>query len=148
MGQYHYICNMDKKEYLDPHAFGDGLKLMEFGWSSRGTLTALAVLLSEQNGRGGGDAHEAADTPTSGRWVGDRIAIVGDYFDGEKDAVGGADNPWKSDGYDEWNDISQAVIATLPTELRAGSDVIDGSGSVVGAKGLAAGTASLEEEVV
>ena len=45
MGQYFLIVNLDKKEYLHPHKFGDGLKLLEFGCSSQGTLTALTLLL-------------------------------------------------------------------------------------------------------
>ena len=31
MGQYYVIANLDKKEFLNPHKFGDGVKLMEFG---------------------------------------------------------------------------------------------------------------------
>ncbi len=31
MGQYYYIVNIDKHEYLHPHKFNDGLKLLEAG---------------------------------------------------------------------------------------------------------------------
>jgi hypothetical protein len=55
MGQYYLIANLDKKEYLHPHKFGEGLKLMEFGHSRSSILLALTVLLSDGNGRGGGD---------------------------------------------------------------------------------------------
>jgi len=57
MGQYYYVINPQKKEYLHPHVFGNGLKLMEFGCSSCSTLTGLALLLADKNtnGRGGGD---------------------------------------------------------------------------------------------
>jgi hypothetical protein len=79
MGQYYIICNLDKKEYLLPHKFGDGLKLMEFGASADGTMLGLAVLLADGNGRGGGDLH--ADNPIIGSWAGDRIVIAGDYAD-------------------------------------------------------------------
>lgn len=85
MGQYHYVVNLDKRQYLHPHCFGDGLKLMEFGCSRDGTMTALAVLLAEQNGRGGGDIN--SQDPLVGSWAGDRIAIVGDYAE-PKDKVG------------------------------------------------------------
>lgn len=57
MGQYYFIVNIDKKEYLHPHKFGEGLKLMEFGHSRSSILLALTVLLADGNGRGGGDIH-------------------------------------------------------------------------------------------
>ena len=40
MGQYHLILNLDKRQYLEPHAFGEGAKLLEFGASMEGTMTA------------------------------------------------------------------------------------------------------------
>lgn len=40
MGQYHKIVNLDKKQFISGHAFGDGIKLMEFGGSAGGTMTA------------------------------------------------------------------------------------------------------------
>lgn len=79
MGQYYKIVNLDKKQYLHPHNFGDGLKLMEFGSSGGGTMLGLAILLSDGNGRGGGDLHSSKDL--TGSWAGDRIVIVGDYAD-------------------------------------------------------------------
>ena len=78
MGQYYKIVNLDKKEYLHPHTFGDGLKLLEFGDGGL-TMTALAVLLSNGNGRGGGDLNTKSVIP--GRWAGDRIVVAGDYGD-------------------------------------------------------------------
>lgn len=81
MGQYYYVVNTDKKEYLYPHKLGDGLKLLEFGLSSCGTMTGLALLLSDGNGRGGGDLR-TNDEDYVGRWAGDRIVIAGDYADG------------------------------------------------------------------
>lgn len=55
MGQYYYPVNIDKREYINPHRFGDGLKLLEFGSSGDGTMLGLAILLASGNGRGGGD---------------------------------------------------------------------------------------------
>ena len=104
MGQYYKICNLDKKQFLHPHKFGQGLKLMEFGCDNCGILTALTVLLSSGNGRGGGDLHFidparrpetlkeffGTDKPESvdelckkyiGSWAGDRIVVAGDYMD-------------------------------------------------------------------
>jgi len=82
MGQYYLIVNLDKQEYLYPHTFNDGSKLMEFGQSAGGILLALTVLLSDGNGRGGGDIE--SENPLVGSWAGDRIVITGDYADGLK----------------------------------------------------------------
>lgn len=84
MGQYHYTVNLDKHEYLDPHALGDGAKLVEqCGHAPGGINDALHLLLAVSNGsggRGGGDFH--LESPFIGSWGGNRIAVVGDY--GEK----------------------------------------------------------------
>jgi len=78
MGQYYLIANLDKEEYLHPHTFNDGLKFLEFSLSSSGTLTALSLLLVAGYGQGIG---EHAEHIVVGRWAGDRIAVVGDYYD-------------------------------------------------------------------
>ena len=79
MGQYYRIVNLDKKEYISPHLFGDGAKLMEFGCSSNGMMTGLAILLADGNNRGGGDLY--SEDAIIGSWAGDRIVITGDYAD-------------------------------------------------------------------
>jgi hypothetical protein len=79
MGQYYAVVNLDKKEYIFPHRFCDGLKLLEFGCSASGTMTGLALLLADGNGRGGGDIR--SDSTLIGSWAGDRIVITGDYAD-------------------------------------------------------------------
>lgn len=77
MGQYVLTVNLDKKEFIQPHKLGSGLKLMEqVGYSPGGPTDALLVLLAISNGRGGGDA---PDSEWVGRWGGDRIRILGDY---------------------------------------------------------------------
>ena len=79
MGQYHKVVNLDKKEFLNPHKLGAGLKLGEFNEGL--VMIALSILLADNNGSGGGDIftpkREAAQH--SGRWAGDRITITGDY---------------------------------------------------------------------
>lgn len=78
MGQYHYTVNLTKKEFLDPHKLGDGLKLLEqCGWCPGGTNDALHMLLACSSGRGGGDFRSGSDW--IGHWAGDQIAVVGDY---------------------------------------------------------------------
>lgn len=60
MGQYHVPVNLTKREYLEPHTLGDGIKLMEFGQSGFRTMFALGYLLAND-------------------WKGDIITIAGDY---------------------------------------------------------------------
>jgi len=79
MGQYFIVVNLDKKEFIHPHKFGDGLKLLEFGCSSHGTLTALALLLRKSNEGGGGDLREFEKCDLVGSWAADKIVIIGDY---------------------------------------------------------------------
>ena len=92
MGQYHYLINLDKKQFVYPHQIGNGLKLHEqVGWAYS-TATALVMLLaasSRDGGRGGGDFH--AEHPLVGSWAGDRVAFVGDYA--EAGDIPGSDAP-------------------------------------------------------
>jgi hypothetical protein len=116
MGQYYYIVNIDKKQFLYPHKFGDGLKLLEFGCSACGTLTGLTILLADGNNRGGGDLR--SENPIIGTWAGDRIVIAGDYADA--DNFGVKTSTPKAQGrnlFDEagesYQDISDKVITAL-----------------------------------
>jgi hypothetical protein len=79
MGQYYIVVNLRKQEYLHPHRFGNGLKLMEFGPSPDGIMCGLAVVLADGNGRGGGDLESA--NPVIGTWAGDPVVVAGDYAD-------------------------------------------------------------------
>ena len=72
MGQYFIAVNLDKREFIHPHRFGDGLKFYEMCGSSSGVLAALAHLLRQ------------SDDPVSkhdivGSWANCRVTIVGDY---------------------------------------------------------------------
>ena len=71
MGEYFVIANHSKKEYLHPHRFGDGLKFFELVAASAGTLAGLGHLLQS--------CLDEDKGPIRGRWVGDTVAIVGDY---------------------------------------------------------------------
>lgn len=77
MGQYHLTANLTKREILDPHKLGDGLKLSEQVNSEGGICAALLILLAASNGRGGGDFDDHGTVV--GRWAGDRIVVIGDY---------------------------------------------------------------------
>ena len=76
MGQYHKLINLDKKEAVEPYAIGLGAKQWEH-LGEAGLDTALYVLLIASPARGGGDLEEIRDV--TGRWVGDRVVVVGDY---------------------------------------------------------------------
>ena len=79
MGQYHIIINKTKKERLNAHALDNGHKLREqTGWDGS-TSTILMCLLSNSNGRGGGDFRGEHVNEHSGRWAGDAIVVQGDY---------------------------------------------------------------------
>lgn len=76
MGQYFYIANLDKKEWLNPHTLGMGLKLWEI-CANRGA-GVLPYLLRKSDEGGGGDQNDP-DAKFAGRWAGDRIVVIGDY---------------------------------------------------------------------
>jgi hypothetical protein len=107
MGQYWYVVNLDKKEFIHPHKLGCGLKLWEQLANHPSTGSALLILCAHPKGvgRGGGDFdieknwsgpervfprdncqpgpmpeeyHKIARR-TIGRWAGDRIMLIGDY---------------------------------------------------------------------
>lgn len=92
MGQYHFTVNLDKREFLNPHKFGEGLKLWEQGWTGFGIQRGLQMLLACSDGRGGGDFHleENGIENIAGRWAGDRIVVLGDYT--EDDDLPGVEN--------------------------------------------------------
>lgn len=170
MGQYHYTANFDRREYLNPHVFGDGLKLMEFGASGGGTMLGLAALLAASNGpdgRGGGDLHpwlggpgyegrEIEQTPERaawlmqnmvGRWAGDRIGIVGDYHE-PSDAqglVGEIGTPWEDESSLPWTDISELVLETIQLDfyVRQEHEANTGRGFAGGPAIVSGNTATL-----
>jgi hypothetical protein len=77
MGQYWKAVNLDKREFVNPHKLGCGLKLWEQLANHPSTTTALLILQAPMpENRGGGDL-----TPNHfvGRWAGDRVVLVGDY---------------------------------------------------------------------
>ena len=110
MGQYYKVVNLTKKQYLHPHAFGDGLKLLEFGSGGCGTMCALALLLSDGNGRGGGDLHTKKREPLIGSWAGDKIVVTGDYADKGHFGSGKVNLYTKAENF---KDISKSIMALM-----------------------------------
>lgn len=110
MGQYYKIVNVKKKQYITPHTFGDGAKLMEFSMSANGVLAGLAILLADGNGRGGGDLN--SENEIVGSWAGDNIVIAGDYADVGK-FVKNPNETLYSISEEEGEDISLKVLDAL-----------------------------------
>lgn len=135
MGQYWKPVNLDKKEYLEPHKFACGLKLVEQLGGLAGTGDALVLLCAAQREvRGGGDfnvqPNDEVVKRVVGRWAGDRIAFIGDYS--EDDDLPNSpipasriydccsESPDGDNGIhidDLWTDISDDVCAVLEREL-------------------------------
>ncbi len=123
MAQYCLVANLDRKEFLSPKQFGEGVNLWSFGFNSVGTMTGLAILLNPSDGRrfplDGGPVN-----PIIGRWAGQRIAIIGDYlmptYARHVDVPGEQGELYFriDEQGDGWIDISEHVIATLEMVYR------------------------------
>jgi hypothetical protein len=70
------ICNLTKRQYLNPEVFGEEPRLKAIAESWQGSMTGLTVLLADGNNRGGGDLR--VDHALIGSWAGDEIAILDD----------------------------------------------------------------------
>jgi len=126
MGQYWIPVNLDKKEFINPHKLGSGLKLREQVGSFPATGTALLILCAAMpESRGGGDMSIETDLHkrTIGRWAGCRVALVGDYAeDADLKAKKGdlpASKIWDACMGDDatWKDITEDVCAVIEQEL-------------------------------
>jgi hypothetical protein len=117
MGQYHLLVNSDKKEFVNPRMLGMGMKQMEqVGFL--GDLPFIQYLLTTASpGRGFGDFTIPDDNRDFiGRWVGDRVFILGDYTE-ENDVpkVRFAHKFWMAihAKETEWIDISDRAAKAL-----------------------------------
>lgn len=111
MGQYYVVANPDKREFLHPHRFGSGLKLMEFSGDAQSVMQAVAVLLADGNNRGGGDLR--SNDPIIGSWAGDRVVVAGDYADDGRFLDEGEEGNLFSFAMAEFEDISDKVIQAI-----------------------------------
>lgn len=123
MGQYHFLVNLDKRQFVHPHRIGNGLKLHEqIGWRYS-TSTALVMLLasaSNNGGRGGGDFR--CLHPLVGSWAGDRIAFIGDYANANDVPYYNAPAIYEAICCDHplsrgWTDISSEVRTMMAAEF-------------------------------
>lgn len=86
MGEYFYIANTCKKQFIHPHKLGEGLKRWELGARC---MNALSYLLCTYNDNG---------------WCNDPIIIVGDYagYDPSQETI-----------ENTYEDITYAVVEQL-----------------------------------
>jgi hypothetical protein len=99
------VVNLDKKQFLDPAAFGETSDLKALINSYQGVMTGLTVLCADGNNRGGGDLRSEDDV--IGAWAGDRIAAVDD--DGAVRLAGTA----VAGVLASWTDVSKDVIRAI-----------------------------------
>lgn len=110
MGQYHKLVNLDKKEQVISYNLGLGAKQYEQTGTEGSMGDAMYLLLMTSPSRGGGDWDSFDDL--SGRWVGDRVVVLGDYTEDDDYA----EYPNFGKLYREssdWNDISNDVAVAL-----------------------------------
>jgi hypothetical protein len=79
MGQYHSIYNLDKQEVIHPHDIGLGAKQREHTGHTASLSDMMYILTTCSPMRGGGDITAEVMKDFIGRWVGDRVVVVGDY---------------------------------------------------------------------
>jgi hypothetical protein len=113
MGQYHKLVNLDKQEQVQPWGIGQGAKQYEQTGVAGSLSDALYLLLITSPARGGGDWEKFDGL--SGRWVGDRVVVIGDYTeDGDyPDPVAYPQFGKVYSDSKEWTDISDEVKDAL-----------------------------------
>ena len=142
MGQYWKAVNLDKHEYVTPHALGAGAKLGEqLGTHIGSALIILCAAMPER--RAGGDfdldsnyygparidahsgsapiveAYNVVAKRTIGRWAGDSIALVGDYAeDTDLDLKHEASKIYHqcTDESGTWTNVTSDVAAVIEHE--------------------------------
>jgi hypothetical protein len=72
MSSFYIAVNTTKRQYILPHAFGDGMRFTEFAASSHGMMFALAALLVSRN------ETLATSSPVIGSWAGDSVVLAAD----------------------------------------------------------------------
>lgn len=98
MGQYYLAVNIDDMEYVSPHKYDNGAKLMEHSYIGNNFVEAVEFLLLD-TGEG------------KGRWSGKRIVWAGDYADPEEYRVDNLYNIVEGDGL-------QMLIEAVPEDYK------------------------------
>lgn len=144
-GPTHLIANLDKKQYLDPRAFGDSPTGTRLLLTKQGTLTTLGVLLAAEadcaimNLAGAFVGSTTSEVPLVspaiadlvGSWAGNRIAMVlardgceaarngKEYFDGFKDWV--REHFWDQLTPEQQTTFEELVFWRISTDEGAGT---------------------------
>ena len=115
MGQYHHLVNVDKKEIVNPHGLGLGLKQWEHLGDFSGTLAdAMYILMMTSPARGGGDLPQSE---ISGRWTGDRVLVLGDYTeDSDVPSIPNVGSLYRES--EDYTDITDMVAQAFETVFR------------------------------
>lgn len=115
MGQYHHLVNIDKKEVVNPHGLGLGLKQWEHNGEFNGTIAdAMYILMMTSPARGGGD-YPATDI--SSRWAGDRVVVLGDYTeDSDLPSIPNAGSLYRES--ESYTDITDMVASAFEHVFR------------------------------
>jgi hypothetical protein len=95
MTEYFIIVNRTKQEFINPCTFGDGLQWEQMCGARFGGLSAMALLLRANKP---GESNDIV-----GRWIGDDVAVLGEYADAEL----------FDDAVVSWNDISFKVLRIM-----------------------------------
>jgi hypothetical protein len=110
MGQYHKLVNIDKQEQVISYPLGLMAKQYEQTGTAGDFGDALYLLLMTSPNRGGGDWELFPNL--SGRWVGDRVIVLGDYTeDGDLPNYPNASKLYSAS--ENWKDISNEVAEAL-----------------------------------
>jgi hypothetical protein len=110
MGQYHKLVNLDKKEVVHPYNLGLGAKQYEQTGQNGSMSDALYLLVMTSPARGGGDWENFPEL--SGRWVGDRVVVIGDYTE-DSDLKQYSNFGQVYHQSEDWTDISDEVAQAL-----------------------------------
>ena len=136
MGQYHKLINTTKKEYVsgwDTGMMAKHYEQMGFQGSMADILYCLMIAQgNERRGGGDTDGHKFI-----GRWAGDDVAVVGDYYTED------SDNPKYKDLYDiveedkHYKNISSSIrsmVKAVYPEIKFKKEVIKIKGTIKGAE--------------
>ena len=72
-GKVHLVVNLDKKEYLDPRAYGGETNVLDYDKVRFSILSHLIIKLTYSTDSGGGDLPDSITS--QGVWAGDQIVI-------------------------------------------------------------------------
>jgi hypothetical protein len=136
MSQSHLIANLDRQEFILPTSLQIGNQLTALA-GGYGAMAALTLLIAASNGKGTGDVYwyegseddghrNHQEHPVArhiiGRWAGERIAIIGDYYDADNEdaQIGLAKGAYKmiEDQQEGWVDISEHVAVALDIDVE------------------------------